>query len=370
MKKLFFSLFVACLVILQACNNDDGTTDPQPVTINATDFTASIDENASNGTSLGTVSASASDGSTLTYTLSNESISGSLAIDANTGELTIADETAFDFETNPFITASYTASNGTEEATASITIMVSDVDEAFITTWETTTANETIQIPALPWAYTYNYTVDWGDGTVTTEDDRSEHTYATPGTYQVSITGDFPAIVFFNNSDTQNRARFKAVNQWGDIQWESMEGAFGYCLNFEITATDVPDLSNVESMQEMFVNCTNFNSSIGNWDVSNVKNMRLMFFDAHVFNQDIGSWNVSNVTDMRSMFYDAHAFNQNVGAWNVSNVTDMNNMFREADAFNQNLNSWSVNNVTGCSNFSTGSGLISGNLPSFPANCD
>lgn len=127
MKNLFsiFIIFILTFTILMtACDNSGD--EPTPSTITASDFSTSIDENPTNGDIIGTVEASATEG-TLTYTLSNQSITGALAMDTNTGELSIADASAFDFETNTSITANYTASNGTEEATGNITITINDI---------------------------------------------------------------------------------------------------------------------------------------------------------------------------------------------------------------------------------------------------
>ncbi|WKN43118.1 cadherin repeat domain-containing protein [Tunicatimonas pelagia] len=104
------------------------------VTITASDFTASVAENPVSGASLGTVTASASDNSVLTYSLSSESVIGALAIDASTGELTVADVAAFDYEVNQSLTATYEATSGTLTESASITITITDVDE---TGWQT-----------------------------------------------------------------------------------------------------------------------------------------------------------------------------------------------------------------------------------------
>ncbi len=110
----------------------------------------------------------------------------------------------------------------------------------FITVWKTTSDGESITIPTNS-NYTYNYTVDWGDGTTTmgnTGD--ATHTYATAGEYDVNITGIFPAI-YFNNSGDQDK--IYEVSQWGDQQWQSMEKAFYGCINLDVTASDTPDLS-------------------------------------------------------------------------------------------------------------------------------
>ena len=53
-----------------------------------------------------------------------------------------------------------------------------------------------ITIPTFP-GETYNYSVDWGDGT-TSENVAGDitHTYEAPGTYTIEISGDFPRIFF------------------------------------------------------------------------------------------------------------------------------------------------------------------------------
>ena len=72
-----------------------------------------------------------------------------------------------------------------------------------------------------------------------------------------------------------------------------------------LTTTDIPNLSNVTSMKQMFYLCTNFNGpdNIGLWNTSAVTNMSAMFRNASAFNKDINSWNVAAVTDMSYMFY-------------------------------------------------------------------
>ena len=70
----------------------------------------------------------------------------------------------------------------------------------FITTWKTdnpgVSADNQITIPTFT-GETYNYTVDWGDGTSDSNVSGDiTHTYGVPGTYQVSISGTFPRIYF------------------------------------------------------------------------------------------------------------------------------------------------------------------------------
>jgi surface protein len=96
-------------------------------------------------------------------------------------------------------------------------------------------------------------------------------------------------------------SKLQSVDQWGDIQWMSMEYAFYNATNVQILATDTPNLSRVTSMNSMFHNATNLTGNFSGWDTSKVADMSYMFYNATNFNQDIGNWNIEKVTSMRSM---------------------------------------------------------------------
>ena len=220
----------------------------------------------------------------------------------------------------------------------------------FITTWKTDNSgvseDNQITIPTFP-GETYDYTVDWGDGTSDTDINGDiTHTYEIPGTYQVSIAGTFPRIYFYGNHNPGSNDVLKilTVNQWGTITWTSFESAFEGCSNLEILAQDIPNLSLVSSLKLMFDSCANLvgNSSINNWDVSNVSNMDGVFANALIFNQSINGWDTSSVTTASGMFFKARSFNQPLNSWNVSNVEDMSFMFGSADKFNQPLVLWNT----------------------------
>jgi surface protein len=218
----------------------------------------------------------------------------------------------------------------------------------FITTWKTdnpgTSNNTSITIPTTGGGYSYD--VDWNnDGAF---DDfgvtgNITHDYGAPGNYMVAIRGTFPRIYFNNGGDKE---KILSIDQWGSIAWTSMNSAFFGCSNLNGNATDIPDLSSVTDMSNMFFYASSFNQDIGGWNVSNVTNMSSMFNNASAFNQDIGNWNVSNVTNMSYMFLVASSFNQDIGGWNVSNVTRMDWMFYDASSFNQDIRNWNVSNVT------------------------
>ena len=179
----------------------------------------------------------------------------------------------------------------------------------FITIWNIQSSSfvdpPEIIIPTFP-GEIYDYTVDWGDGTVTTNHNTdASHEYPFPGgVYTVKISGLFPRIYFekFNILDPMVTSLTQIV-QWGDNPWTSMSGAFHGTRNLGGNPSDVPNLSNVTDMSKMFYLATNFNpESIGLWDVSNVTNMSQMFASATQFDRNLGTWDVSNVTNMSGMF--------------------------------------------------------------------
>nr|WP_321410780.1 BspA family leucine-rich repeat surface protein [uncultured Allomuricauda sp.] len=224
----------------------------------------------------------------------------------------------------------------------------------FVTTWKTDnpgiSADNQITIPTHP-DETYNYTVAWGDGT-SDENITGDitHTYATAGTYQVSISGDFPRIYFDDltfNETTNDSDKIIDLNQWGSIEWTSMESAFHGCANLDVTALDLPDFSRVTSLVSMFRGCRSLigNESMNSWDVSNITNLVAAFNTTDLFNQDISNWDVSNVTSLNGTFAEAKAFNQNLNDWDVSSVTNLGVVFGYASSFNQPLNNWDVSNV-------------------------
>ncbi|MDA1120031.1 MAG: FG-GAP-like repeat-containing protein [Bacteroidetes bacterium] len=215
-------------------------------------------------------------------------------------------------------------------------------DGAFITTWQTTTASESITIPTFT-GETYNYTVDWGDGTIEsgfTGD--ATHVYAAAGTYSVAITGTFPRIYFNGGGEGQQLDKIVSMDQWGSISWSSFENMFWGCSNLVSNASDAPDLSNVTSARSMF-NGTSINTISSNWDVTNILNFQDMFLNS-AFNYDISGWDVGNATNMQGMFANS-PFNQPIGNWDVSSVINMAYMFWGASSFNQPLNNWDVSSV-------------------------
>ena len=273
----------------------------------------------------------------------------------------------------------------------------------FVSTWDTTqagSASDTVELPLLSGG-TYSGTIDWGDGGATSALSYANrtHTYASSGTYTITISGTIEGWQFNNGGD---RRKITDISNWGNLTITTNSAFYG-CQNMDVSATDSPtissttlqycfrncqsitsmdlsgcdvsgvtnmtsmfnncqaatsfgisgwDTSNVNAMNYpsaqigMFQNCLLWNEDISGWDVSNVTTFQTMFSEARAFNADLSGWDVSNATNMLGMFVSARAFNSDISSWNVSNVTKMTSMFRGAWAFNQNIGSWNTSNVT------------------------
>jgi len=167
------------------------------------------------------------------------------------------------------------------------------------------------------------------------------------GTYILEVSAKevngFNRIKFNNKGDND---KILDTKNWGNIVWASFKNAFHGCNNMKVTATDVPNLSNVTDMQNMFFEASSANPDTSNWDVSNVTDMSLMFYKSSSANPDTTNWDVSSVTDMYGMFRQASSANPDVSNWDVSSVTNMSRMFRQASSANPDVSNWDVSNVT------------------------
>ncbi len=219
--------------------------------------------------------------------------------------------------------------------------------QSFNSRWNTaelgTSNDDQITIPTNP-GFTYDYTVNWGDGTTDNNVTGDiTHTYPTEGLYTISISGVFPSIYFNDGGDRQ---KIIEILSWGTIQWQTMENAFYGCENLNFDAIDAPDLSLVTSLKNMFKECTSFNGIMNNWNVSTITDISGIFANAEIFNRPLDNWNTINVTDMSEVFKNCYAFNEPLDNWNTASVTNMREMFYGTVPFNQNINNWDVSQVT------------------------
>ena len=253
-----------------------------------------------------------------------------------------------------------TVNNGIYEYALSSVYPITVVSDPFLTTWETVSANQTIGIPVE--AYSGETIIDWGDGNTTTvsTNGTQSHTYATADSYQVAMTGKLLRIDLGGSGSTPELLH--SIDQWGDIKWSTMNGAFLGATEMTYNATDAPDLSQVTDMSSMFESATAFNGDISTWNTSSVTNMISMFDSASKFNRDISAWDTSSVTDMTRMFTSATAFNGDISTWNTSSVTDMTRMFTSASAFDGDISDWDTSSVRSMTRMFTFATEFNGNI--------
>ena len=255
---------------------------------------------------------------------------------------------------------------------------------------------------------TYEYTVDWGDGSA--EENFSgvaaSHTYATAGTYETKVTGLYPGIAF---GAIDNGAVLTDVISWGDQVYESFANAFEginsingtsngtwsvrtspdltACTSFERCFKDAIgldlgfsagsgrignwDTSFVNNFEECFA-YTNVTAgqnapTIGSWDMGNAINLKGMFENVTWSSLGIGAWRFGVAQDFRRMFSGAANYNEDLNSWGsfgstTATVTNMKGMFNGAASFNSDLNRWNVSNVTDMDNMFNGATDFNGNI--------
>ncbi|MFD0861257.1 cadherin repeat domain-containing protein [Sungkyunkwania multivorans] len=122
LKRITGILLLTSIFILSSCSKDEG-----PVGPSASDLNITIDENPTNGTVLGTIGTNLS--GSLVFTITSQTPTGALAIDTDSGELTVADASRFDFESTTTVEANISVANASETATASVQIDLRNIDD-------------------------------------------------------------------------------------------------------------------------------------------------------------------------------------------------------------------------------------------------
>ena len=216
----------------------------------------------------------------------------------------------------------------------------------FITVWRAETAGQVIKPGIIG---SFNVSVEReDDGTLITQqtgvDDNFSFTAPTPGNYKVTAAPE--GITRFQASHGNSEKALLFVNQFGDVKWQNMQGAFSHCENMQFAdGIDAPNLEQVKDMSSMFYKCHSFNAPLDDWDVRHVESLNNLFAECEVFNQPLNNWNTGSVTDMDGVFSGCKAFDQPLFLWDVSKVTTMNGMFNGCETFNQPLDSWNVHIV-------------------------
>ena len=242
---------------------------------------------------------------------------------------------------------------------------------AFQFTIATTTPSETFTIPCQN-VGTFNATVDWGDGgptsSITAYNDADlVHTYATAGTYQISITGTFPNIFFNNGGD---KLKVQSVEDLGNVGWLRLDNAFYGCSNMTSFASGTTDTSSVTNMSATFLSCSSLTSlDVSAFDTSSVISMSYMFYGCSSLTSiDLNSFNTSSAVNMTRMFYGCSSFTiLDLSSFDTSSVTNMSYMFFGCSSLTSlDVGSFNTSSVTNMGYmFQSCSSLTTVNVSSF-----
>jgi len=205
----------------------------------------------------------------------------------------------------------------------------------FITDW-TVGVGESITLPLVT-GYTYNFTVDWGDGstnTITAYDDSNRiHTYVLAKTYRVIIEGTCQTWNF--NAVPTSKDKLNKIVCLGDVEWTSCSNSFAYCSELTEWVSGGEYLGNVTNFEQMFRSCFYLDLLPPVMNLKNGTNFNWMFrYDWRLISLPV-IMNVSNGTSFRGML-------QSVKMTQLPTIFDVSNGTLFTDIF------------TNCSNLSSG----------------
>lgn len=191
---------------------------------------------------------------------------------------------------------------------------------AITTKWSIPSNNFTLTIP-IPQNTNYSYYIENESGNNQSNTGNLTYTFNLAGTYTIYF-GDTDGTFKLNNSDTNNLNLLVEISSWGNMIWPTdMSYAFANSPNLVVTASELPNFSNVINMDYMFSN-SSFNTTVSNWNVSQVTTMQGMFKNATSFNQPLTSWDTEAVVNFNEMFSGASAFNQNISDLDYKSMTN------------------------------------------------
>lgn len=240
---------------------------------------------------------------------------------------------------------------------------------------------------------TYDFDVDWGDGSpVTTitvyNSPDATHVYSASQKYTITLQPNTATGLreynFGNTAGTHNEhLSYTSIISFGDLYLNlSITSLFELCqnLNWNTATAGIPNFSNKSFGRHAFRDCDSLTADISGWGTAlspitgdsrnfyyfshppapNSFNCNFVFnptttsidsaFSGTTYNNPLSNWDVSGMTLFTSCFNNANEFNQDISMWDTSSAIDMRSMFQNANAFNQNLPNWNVSNVGNMNN--------------------
>lgn len=129
-SKVAMSGLLMFSILLGSCSGEEEIK----ASITSENFTTTINENPEKETSLGSIVASVNTETGLMYSISSQSASGAVVINSSTGELSVSDIAAFDYEENIEITGIVSISTEDKDTSENIdfSVSINDIHEVLI----------------------------------------------------------------------------------------------------------------------------------------------------------------------------------------------------------------------------------------------
>jgi sulfatase modifying factor 1 len=126
-----YFLLLNILLILFSCSSEENedTENPIETIVTTNDFTVTINENPNVNQILGIVNASTNQGN-LIFSIYSQIQNGAVEINSVTGELKVANESIFDYESTPIISGIIKVSNNSIFELLNFTINLNDIEES------------------------------------------------------------------------------------------------------------------------------------------------------------------------------------------------------------------------------------------------
>jgi len=223
----------------------------------------------------------------------------------------------------------------------------------------TTSSPEDFALPLVTTG-SYNFEVDWGDGSndTITAYNQSEvtHSYTSSGSYTIKIVGEIYKWSFNNNA---YKDMIYDLSSWGSLQFGDEGANFYGCSNLTVSAPSISTTtSRCTSFRAMFSGATSANPDVSNWDTSSGTSFRSMFYLATSATPDVSNWDTSSCENLYRMFYGATLANPDVSNWDVSLLTDAFQIFNYSGWTTTNydamLISWSAQSLNSAVTFNAG----------------
>ena len=124
-----------------------------------------------------------------------------------------------------------------------------------------------------------------GDSYEYHEFEQTIYYFDSPGTYQITVSGDLDGFYLHSEDPTK-------ILSWGkEIKGTTLLGTRAEIMLYSTPIISVPDylppwITNIEA----YFKDSDFNQDISSWDTRNVENMTELFYGAGEFNQDLSGW--------------------------------------------------------------------------------